>query len=71
MRRYAVIVVLILGLCAVIMYFREVVKENIRLERNQVALLSDSLSHYKTKTGELVSSVEQLEIGRASCRERV
>lgn len=62
MRRYAVIVVLILCLCAVVMYFREVVKENLRLERNQVALLSDSLSHYKTKTGELVSSVEQLEM---------
>ncbi len=62
MRRYAVIVVLILCLCAVIMYFREVVKENLRLERNQVALLSDSLSHYKTRTGELVSSVEQLEM---------
>ena len=62
MRKYAVIVVLILCLCAVIMYFREVVKENLRLERNQVALLSDSLSHYKTKTGELVSSVEQLEM---------
>jgi len=62
MRRYAVIVVLILCLFAVVMYFREVVKENIRLERNQVALLSDSLSHYRTKTGELVSSVEQLEM---------
>lgn len=62
MRRYAVIVVLILCLCAVVMYFREVVKENLRLERNQVALLSDSLSHYRTKTGELVSSVEQLEM---------
>ncbi|NCB03688.1 MAG: hypothetical protein EOM67_16270 [Spirochaetia bacterium] len=62
MRRYAVIVLLILCLCAVIMYFREVVKENLRLERNQVALLSDSLSHYRTKTGELVSSVEQLEM---------
>lgn len=62
MRRYAVIVMLILCLCAVIMYFREVVKENLRLERNQVALLSDSLSHYRTKTGELVSSVEQLEM---------
>ncbi len=62
MRRYAVIVVLILCLCAVIIYFREVVKEKIRLERNQVALLSDSLSHYRTKTGELVSSVEQLEM---------
>lgn len=62
MRRYAVIVVLIICLCAVVMYFREVVKENLRLERNQVALLSDSLSHYKTKTGELVSSVEQLEM---------
>ncbi|NCB02449.1 MAG: hypothetical protein EOM67_09825 [Spirochaetia bacterium] len=62
MRKYAVIVVLILCLCAVIMYFREVVKENLRLERNQVALLSDSLSHYRTKTGELVSSVEQLEM---------
>lgn len=61
MRRYAVIVVLILCLCAVVMYFREVVKENLRLERNQVALLSDSLSHYRTKNGELVSSVEQLE----------
>lgn len=62
MRRYAVIVVLIICLCAVFMYFREVVKENLRLERNQVALLSDSLSHYRTKTGELVSSVEQLEM---------
>lgn len=62
MRRYAVIVVLILCLFAVVMYFREVVKENLRLERNQVALLSDSLSHYRTKTGELVSSVEQLEM---------
>ena len=62
MRRYAVIVVLIICLCAVVMYFSEVVKENLRLERNQVALLSDSLSHYKTKTGELVSSVEQLEM---------
>ena len=62
MRRYAVIVVLILCLCAVVMYFRGVVKENLRLERNQVALLSDSLSHYRTKTGELVSSVEQLEM---------
>ncbi len=62
MRRYAVIVVLILCLCAVVMYFKEVVKENLRLERNQVALLSDSLSHYRTKTGELVSSVEQLEM---------
>ena len=62
MRRYVVIVMLILCLCAVVMYFREVVKENIRLERNQVALLSDSLSHYRTKTGELVSSVEQLEM---------
>ncbi len=62
MRRYAVIVVLVICLCAVVMYFREVVKENLRLERNQVALLSDSLSHYRTKTGELVSSVEQLEM---------
>lgn len=62
MRRYAVIVMLILCLCAVVMYFREVVKENLRLEKNQVALLSDSLSHYRTKTGELVSSVEQLEM---------
>ena len=62
MKRYAVMVVLILCLCAVVMYFREVVKENLRLERNQVALLSDSLSHYRTKTGELVSSVEQLEM---------
>lgn len=61
MKRYAVIGVLILCLCAVAMYFREVVKENLRLERNQVALLSDSLSHYRTKNGNLVSSVEQLE----------
>lgn len=62
MRRYIVIGVLIICLCAGILYFKEVVKENLRLERNQVALLSDSLSHYRTKTGELVSSVEQLEM---------
>ena len=62
MRRYAVIGVMILCLCAVVMYFREVIKENLRLERNQVALLSDSLSHYRTKNGALVSSVEQLEM---------
>lgn len=61
MRKYEVIGVLILCLCLVVLYFRELVKDNLRLERNQVALLSDSLTYYRTKNGELVSSIEQLE----------
>jgi hypothetical protein len=64
MKKYAVIIILVIGLIASLRAVGYLRDENRRLESNQNALMSD-VEHYRTKDSLSVASVERLQLTKS------